>query len=318
MISQRPRHHTRIGLLLVLLLGPLTAAPVQADAIYQRIEDHPFATLDGLTLYMDIFIPTGEAPPQFAPGNQGQGLGILQVVSGSWHSDRSRFRPHEVAQVYNLLCARGYTMFAVRPGDRDNYTLKEMLEHVRMGIRYVKAHAAQWDIDPERLGLMGASAGGHLAALAALDSQPGAPDHRNNLLRQDTSVAATALFFPPTDFMDWKDGDFLSQAPGLLSLFFAPDEQPQSLAEITERVKAISPLYRVAGNHPPFFIAHGDADSIVPVTQSRKLVAALEDADVAVQYQEIRGVGHNWPTLPVQVLDMVNWFDRQLSTSECE
>ncbi len=281
--------------------------------VYHREIDHSYATINNQHFYMDIFTPAGTAPTYYQPGTQGKGFGIIQIVSGSWRSDRSRFNPHENAHVYNLLCARGYTVFAVRPGSRPDYSLLEMLDHIRVAIRYIKSHAEQWDIDSEKLGIFGASAGGHLAALTALEPQAAITGSQDSILQYDTSVAAVALFFPPTDFLDWDGQNFLDFAPDYWDLFFSEAKSPKVIASIRKRVASLSPVHLVRGNHPPFFIVHGDADLIVPVTQSRKLVQALRQLNTDVNYQEIKGVGHNWITLPVQILDMVNWFDEQLS-----
>ena len=64
------------------------------------------AKLHGVGLLMDVFTPTGEA----------NGLGIVDVISGAWHSDRGKIRDHMRAQTFQILCAKGYTVFAVRPG----------------------------------------------------------------------------------------------------------------------------------------------------------------------------------------------------------
>ena len=107
---------------------------------------------------MDVFIPKGKS----------NGLGLIDVVSGAYKSDRGKTREHTMAQLYSIFCARGYTVFAVRPGSRSRYLVSEMNEHVKTAIRYVQAHAAEYKINADRLGLTGASAGGHLATLAAV------------------------------------------------------------------------------------------------------------------------------------------------------
>src|SRR5439155_10478354 len=111
--------------------------------------------------------------------------------------DRGKIRDHTLAQLYKTLCSRGYMVFAVRPGSRTRYTAAEMDGHVKMGIRFVKQHAAEYKIDPERLGLTGASAGGHLATLAAVTPDEGKPDAGSSQLQHNTQVRAAAVFFPP-------------------------------------------------------------------------------------------------------------------------
>ena len=99
---------------------------------------------------MDVFTPTGKP----------NGLGIVDIASGAWYSDRDKIRDHTLAQVYTIFCSRGYMVFAVRPGSKTRYTAAEMDRNVKSAIRYVKAHAGEYKIDPARLGLMGARPAG--------------------------------------------------------------------------------------------------------------------------------------------------------------
>src|SRR4051794_23480882 len=140
----------------LLLLATRAALAEDSGALpYEQKTDVVYGEVHGTGLLMDVFIPKGKS----------NGLAIVDVVSGAWHSDRSKIRDHTLAQVFNIDCSRGYTVFAVRPGSRTRYTAAEMAANVKTGIRYIKQHAADYKIDPERLGLTGASAGGHLAAL---------------------------------------------------------------------------------------------------------------------------------------------------------
>lgn len=105
---------------------------------------------------MDIFTPSG-------PKN---GSAIVDVISGAWSSSRGKIRDHERAQFFSILCGRGYTVFAIRPGSISKFTIGEMIEHLQQGVVWVKQHAGEYDIDTQRIGLTGASTGGpDIAAL---------------------------------------------------------------------------------------------------------------------------------------------------------
>ena len=184
---------------------------------YEQKTDVVYAEAHGTGLLMDVFTPAGKP----------NGLAIVDIASGSWYSDRGKIRDHTLAQVYTIFCSRGYTVFAVRPGSKTRYTAAEMDRNVKSAIRYVKAHAGEYKIDPARLGLMGGSAGGHLATLAALTPEPGKADAKNPTDRLDTSVRAVGVFFPPTDFLDW-DGDKAIRIEVLGPLLFvgAPRDTP--------------------------------------------------------------------------------------------
>jgi acetyl esterase/lipase len=281
-----------------------TAAALAADddgsVPYEQTQDVVYGEVYGTGLLMDVFKPKGKA----------NNLAIIDVASGAWHSDRGKIRDHVQAQFYTIFCSRGYTVFAVRPGSRPRYTASEMASHVKTAIRYVKQHAAEYKIDPERIGISGASAGGHLATLAAVTPEEGNPEANSPLLRHSTKVLAAAVFFPPTDFLDW-DGK-RANLDLLGDLLFLGGAKGHSEDELTERATAISPARLVKGTPVPFLIIHGDADPLVPLQQSRKMVEALKAAGGPAELIVKKGGGHPWMTIFEEVKIMADWFDQHL------
>jgi acetyl esterase/lipase len=182
--------------------------------------------------------------------------------------------------------------------------------HLKMGIRYVKEHAAEYKIDPDRLGLTGASAGGHLATLAAVTPEAGNPDSKSPALRYDTRVRAAAVFFPPTDFLDWngKMGDMQT----LGGLLFLGGTKGHSEEEVKERAAQISPARLVKPPTIPFLFIHVDADPLVPLQQSQKMVEVLKAAGGSAELIVKKGGGHPWMTIPEEVKIMADWFDQHL------
>jgi acetyl esterase/lipase len=288
------------SLLLTLVAVPAIRAQDSSSLPYDQKMDVVYGEVHGTGLLMDVFTPKGKA----------NGLGIIDVVSGAYYSDRRKLRDHILAQLYSIFCSRGYTVFAIRPGSRTRYTATEMEAHVKTGIRYVKQHAAEYKIDPDRLGLTGASAGGHLATLAAVTPEEGNPDADSPLLRYNTRVKAAAIFFPPTDFLDWdgKPADFKT----LGDLLFLGGAKGHSEEEIKERAAQISPARLVKPPTVPFLLIHGDADPLVPLQQSQKMVAALKAAGGSAELIVKKGGGHPWMTLPEEVKIMADWFDQHL------
>jgi acetyl esterase/lipase len=269
---------------------------------YEQKKDVVYAEAHGTGLLMDVFTPTGKP----------NGLAIVDIASGAWYSDRNKIRDHTLAQVYTIFCSRGYAVFAVRPGSKTRYTAAEMDRNVKSAIHYVKAHAGEYKIDPARLGLMGGSAGGHLATLAALTPEPGKANATNPADRHDTSVRAVGAFFPPTDFLDWN-GDKAIRGDVVGPLLFVGGAQGHSDDEIKTAAKAISPLHRVGKPTIPFLLIHGDADPVVPLSQSKKLVEAITKAGGSAELIVKAGGGHPWLTLPQEVKVMADWFDKQLA-----
>jgi acetyl esterase/lipase len=270
---------------------------------YRQQKDVVFAEVHGAGLLMDVFRPEGKT----------NGLAIVDVVSGAWYSDRNKIRDHTLAQLYSTFCGRGYVVFAARPGSKTRYTAAEMVQHVELAIRYAKEHAEEYHIDPDRLGLTGASAGGHLATLTALAPRPGKPEAKLALERQSTAVKAVGVFFPPTDFLDWS-GDGKPADPGVLGpLLFVGGSQGRTAEEIQAQARAISPFHQVKGRpEAPFFLIHGDADKVVPLSHSRKLVEAIQAAGGDARLLVKAGGGHPWMTLPEEVKVLADWFDERL------
>lgn len=284
----------------VLMAAALMAAGAQ-DAPYEQHQDLVYGEAHGVGLLMDVFVPKGEK----------NGLAIVDVASGAWHSDRGKIRDHQQARLYDNLAAKGFTTFAIRPGSRTKFTAEDMLANVKTGIRWVKAHAADYGIDPERIGLTGASAGAHLAALAVVRTEDGDPTARDPLKRYGTRVAAVGIFFPPTNFLQW--GTQGEPNFGLIGdLLFPGGILGRSDEEVREKAKAISPALHVTAGLPPFLIWHGDADPLVPLQQSEFFVEQLKAKGNAVEFHVKAGGGHPWLTIPEEVAQMTAWFDAKL------
>jgi acetyl esterase/lipase len=296
----------KISITCVAALSFVLAADSQAadDLPYNQQQNVVYGEVHGTGLLMDIFTPTGNP----------NGLAIVDVVSGAWYSDRGKIRDHTLAQLFSIFCSRGYVVFAARPGSKTRYTVSDMDQNVKTAIRYVKEHAVEYKIDPQRLGITGASAGGHLATLAALTPAEGNPNAKNSLERHDTSVRAVAVFFPPTDLLDWRDGKLLDLKV-LAPLLFVGAPEGHNDDEIKALAKEASPLHRVKNPAAPFLLIHGDADEIVPLSHSQKLVDAIKSAGGSAELIIKVGGKHPWLTLPEEVRVMADWFDQKLDAT---
>jgi acetyl esterase/lipase len=285
----------------------VAAAPEKTESPYKQQQDVVFADTDGIGLLMDIFTPTGKC----------NGLAIIDVASGAWYSDRGKINDHKRARMFDTFCGAGYTVFAVRPGSRNRFTAFEMLNNLKTGIRWVKAHAEDYKIDPNRLGLTGASAGGHLACLCAATADYGKPDDKNLLNRQNTRVKAVSVFFPPTDFMNWGkvkvEPENLGPAANMVgNLLYLGGISKQSNEQVIEDIKKISPAHNVTSQFPPFLVFHGDKDPLVPLQQSELLVELLKKEGVPAELIVKPGGGHPWPTIHEEVKEVCDWFDKEL------
>lgn len=269
-------------------------------------------TDDGVGLIMDIFTPTGKS----------NGIGIIDIVSGGWSAARGRLDDHKKAGIYDVACERGCTVFAIRPGSSSKYCALEMVDNLKLGIRWVKEHAAEYKIDPDRLGLTGASAGGHLTCLSVTLAEDGDPNAKDPLKRHSTRVKAAVAFFPPTDFLNWGSMQ-LGKKPGkspvvimLGGLLFEGGIKKQSPEEIEAQMAKISPARLVTGKEPPMLLIHGDADLVVPLQQSEVMLEAFKKAGVPCELIVKKGGGHPWPTIREEVVIASDWLERHLQPTE--
>ena len=140
------------------LASLICARPADADETYVQHKNLVYREVHGVGLVMDVFVPKGAK----------NGCAIVDIASGAWHSSRDKIRDHKRSQTFDLFCERGFVVFAVRPGSITKFNALEMVENTKAAIRWIKEHADEYQIDPASLGLMGASAGGHLACLTAV------------------------------------------------------------------------------------------------------------------------------------------------------
>jgi acetyl esterase/lipase len=165
------------------------------------------------------------------------------------------------------------------------------LEDCKAAIRFLRAGASPYNIDPNRIGVMGESAGGHLVALLGTTSDVNDFDKGPNL-HVSSEVQAVCDYFGPTDFT--KMSDFESEID-----HDAPDSPESKLIggpvqENHEACKKANPITYISKNDPPFLICHGDKDMTVPHNQSVLLNEALKKAGIDVKFHTVKGGGHGF------------------------
>jgi len=182
----------------------------------------------------------------------------------------------------------------------------------KCGIRYLRAHAAQLQIDPERIGAWGASAGGYLAAMLGATGE--APDLEGDggWPGYSSRVQAVCDWFGPTDFleMDRAGSEMVHDAPD------SPESQLVGgpIQEHPDRVARANPITYVRAGVPPFLIMHGDRDPLVPHNQSELLYAALQKVGAEARLVTLKGAGHGGPEFqaPEAARLVDEFFDRCL------
>jgi acetyl esterase/lipase len=298
-----------VGSIISLILLP--TAGRAADPSFSRQQDVIYGRKFGTALTMDVFTPKKDA----------KGVGVIMIISGGFFSSHDAITP-AFAQHFT---DRGYTMFAVVHGSQPRYTVPEIIQDVNRAVRFIRYHAKDYGIDSERLGITGASAGGHLSLMLGTAGDKGDPNARDPVDRASSRVQAVACFFPPTDFLNYgKAGEEkihpMDHTPPFRAAFdyreldkesrlWVPITDTKRLQEIA---REISPVSHVSPDDPPTLIIHGDKDLLVPLQQSELIVHKLKKARVETNLVVKKGGGHGWLGLDKDITQLIDWFDKHL------
>ena len=280
------------GLLICLAASSVLRADDQVKIVPDVVYGHKF----GLALTFDVFQPQAGA----------NGAGVLFMVSGGWYSN---WQPPEKSQgTFKPLTDKGFTVFAVRHGSSPKFGIPEAVEDVRRAVRYIRGNAERFGVDPQRLGVYGYSAGGHLSLMLGTASDEGNPQADDPVLRTGNRVQAVVAVVAPTDLriMVWKAPDHLP----------AYDRFP-ALDLPVEEAARVSPLLQVTADDAPTLLIAGDADDLVPVKHSRDIQAAFQDKGVTSQLIEIAGAGHGFrgDEATRATKELVAWFEAHLTAT---
>jgi acetyl esterase/lipase len=259
----------------------------------QVLKGMEFARPEGATpLLLDLYLPA-EAPA-------GRGFpAVVHFHGGGWRTgERSSLGPavdglglSPIEQLVNagfIVASADYRLSTAA-------TFPAQLLDAKAAVRWLRAHAAEYNVDPERIFAWGDSAGGHLASLVGLTAgakefQAGAAGNGT-----DDAVAAVAAWYPPTDLNRMggqarPDAVARADDPGSREALLI-GAQP---ADAPDKAAAASPITYVHAAAPPFLLVHGTADRFVPAAQSATFAAALEGAGAAVELLLIEDADHMW------------------------
>ncbi len=271
---------------LLIITVALCAAEAFGVEGVEIVPDVVYGHKHGMALTFDVYKPKQEA----------NGTGILFIVSGGWYSN---WRPPEQSiGWFKPMLDKGFTVFAVRHGSSPKYAIPEIIEDVRRSVRFIRLRANDFGVAPERLGVAGASAGGHLSLMLGTASDKGDPNAKDEVLRVTDRVAAVVAYFPPTDLRAW-----VNKVPDFPALNF-------------EEAKAAdcSPILHVSEDDPPALLIHGDNDELVPIDHSEKILAEFEKHKVTCELLVIKGAGHGFRGEDGKRASdaMVDWFEKHL------
>ena len=280
---------------LLVLLGLLASSEGQAQSCqtYPNLTYATWTAPDNSVrdLQLELLVPSGTAAPVPV---------VIWIHGGGWFGGSRLPIPPGVAE----LCARGYAVASVDYRLVPDAIWPAQLHDVKAAVRWLRAHANGYGLDPDRFAAFGDSAGGHLAAMlgttsglspnsepitigrASVDLEGTIGDH----LDESSRVQAVVDWYGATDFLQMRFYPATSNHDAIGS--------PESrfvggpIQKNPEMTATANPISHVSPDDPPFLVMHGTVDDLIPFNQSELLVEALRQRGVPVSFVPVPDVGH--------------------------
>lgn len=240
---------------------------VTRDLVYRRVA--------GTVLKLDVVSPADDGANRPA---------IMQIHGGSWVMGDKR---EQGWPLLSHLAANGWVCVNLNYRLSPRATFPDHLVDLKAGLAWIREHAEQWGIDPNFIAVTGGSAGGHLAALMGLTAND--PEYQPGFEDADTSLQAAVPIYGVYDFTSRLGTNRLPfwyrrLERQIMKAF--RDEEP-------EKFRRASPIERIHADAPPFFVIHGDRDTLAPVEEARYFADELANVSNApVVYAELKGAQH--------------------------
>jgi len=289
-----------VALVLIALTGPAWAqGRVDSNVVY--------GMYSGTALLLDVHYP---AKPN--------GFGIIFIPGSGWSAPLGYAAPplkqsEQVGMYVPSLTDAGYTVFAITHRAIPTFRYPAQFEDAERAVRFMRANAAKYGIDPGRIGGAGGSSGAHLVSMLGTHGGPGDASDADSVNRESSRLQCVVARAAPLDLLRMEPSTGAGGALALLLGSRATETTPKTAVEY-KTAWAASPINYVSVDSPPFLLIHGDADKIVPFHQSEQMEAALKKVGVPVKLVRVPGGDHG-PTFPGAVnppdykAEMVKWFD---------
>lgn len=258
--------------LLALLPAAIPASPAPAAAAAVAVDRDITYAAGGENLQLDLARPAGPGPHPC----------VVCLHGGAWKFGHRS----DVAGFTEQLAREGFAAATVSYRLAPKNKWPAQIEDVKTAVRFLRANAARYGLDPDRFAALGFSAGGHLAALLGT-ADKGAGFEGALYPAESSRVQCVVDFFGPADLT------LYAETPGIEQAYFRPF-LGTLFRDRPDVYKKASPVNYVSKDDPPFLIVHGTADLIVPVIHSERLRDKLAAAGVPAELLTVKGGGHGW------------------------
>jgi acetyl esterase/lipase len=237
--------------------------------------DLPYVTNGHERQKLDLYIPKAQEKLPL----------IIRIHGGAWLAGSKEMEgPADYPR-------QGYAVASINYRLSQHAVFPAQIEDCKSAVRYLRANAQKYNLDPNRFAVWGPSAGGHLAALLGTTGDVNEFDVGENL-SVSSRVQAVVDYFGPTDFLQMEE----HRLP--YGMVHNSPDSPESkliggnIQDNPEKVAKANPITYITKDAPPFLIIHGDKDPLVPHHQSELLEDALKKAGVPVTFYTVKGAGH--------------------------
>ena len=270
-----------IGVIILIPVCPLSAQQEDSDL---KIESNViYGMHSGLALLMDVYQPDNL-----------NGYGIIVIPGSGWHQLLSydakplNDNPWYLSNIIGIqeLLKNGYTLFIINHRSAPVFRFPAAVEDAQRAVQFIRYNADRFKINPERIGAIGHSSGGHLVSMLGTKNDISDANSKNPISRENSKVQAVVSLAAPTDFVKFSSGTEgdLGAVSSFVGTHLPAWRSPGNPIEIEYSLYAdASPVNYVTADDPPFLIVHGNFDKVVPFSQAEVFIEKLEESKVSAE-----------------------------------